>query len=119
MHELHATTISMYQSDLKDIILEVEKLDLQYKELVGKLQQGNLQQKIEVYKLENDEIVIYRGRIYVPNSWELKNMILREMNNVPYAGHPGYQKTIVAIKSQYYWPGMKREVVDFISKCLE
>jgi hypothetical protein len=31
VHELHATTISMYQSDLKDRILEAGKSDLQYK----------------------------------------------------------------------------------------
>jgi hypothetical protein len=86
---------------------------------VEKLQQGNLQHKIEEYKLDNDEILMYKGKIYVPNSHELKNMILREMHNVPYVGHLGYQKTIATIKSQYYWPGMKKEVVDFISKCLE
>jgi hypothetical protein len=119
VHELHATTISMYQSDLKDKIIEAAKSDLQYKELVAKLQQGILQQKIEEYKLDNDEILMYRGIIYVPNSQELKNLILREMHNVPYAGHPGYQKTIAAVKSQYYWPGMKKEVADFIAKCLE
>jgi hypothetical protein len=78
-----------------------------------------LQQKIEEYKLDNDEIMMYKGRIYVPNSQELKNLILREMHNVPYAGHPGYQKTIAAVKSQYYWLGMKKKVVDFIAKCLE
>jgi hypothetical protein len=33
----------MYQSDLKDKILEAEKSDLQYKELVEKLLQGILQ----------------------------------------------------------------------------
>jgi hypothetical protein len=119
VHELHATTISMYQSDLKDKIIEAAKSDLQYKELMAKLQQGNLQKKIEEYKLDNDEILMYRGRIYVPNSQELKNMILGEMHNVPYAGHPGYQKTIAAIKSQYYWPGMKKEFADFIARCLE
>jgi hypothetical protein len=43
VHEIHATTISMYQSDLKHKIIEAAKLDLQYKELVAKLQQGNLQ----------------------------------------------------------------------------
>jgi hypothetical protein len=43
VHEMHATTISMYQSDLKHRITEAAKLDLQYKELVEKLQQGNLQ----------------------------------------------------------------------------
>jgi hypothetical protein len=75
----------MYQSDLKDIITEVAKSDLQYKELVAKLQQGNLQQKIEEYKLDNDEILMYRGKIYVRNSQELKNIILREIHTVPYA----------------------------------
>jgi hypothetical protein len=43
---------------------------------VEKLQQGNLQHKIEEYKLDNDEILMYMGRIYVPNSQELKNLIL-------------------------------------------
>jgi hypothetical protein len=62
---------------------------------------------------------MYRGIIYVPNSQELKNLILREMHNVPYAGHPGYRKTISIVKSQYYWSGMKKEVAKFISKCLE
>ena len=109
----------MYQSDLKDKILEVVNLDLQYKELVAKLQQGILQQKIEEYKLDNDEIIMYKGIIYVPNSHELKNLILGEMNNVPYDGHLGYQKTIAAVKSQYYWLGMKKEIVDFIAICLE
>jgi hypothetical protein len=108
VHELHATTISMYQSDLKQRILEAAKLDLQYNELVAKLQQGNLQQRNEEYKLDNDEILKYRGRIYVPNSQELKNLILREMHNVPYVGNLGYQKTIAAVKSQYYWLGMNK-----------
>jgi hypothetical protein len=41
------------------------------------------------------------------------------MNNVTYVGHPRYQKNIAAVKSQYYWPCMKKEVVDFISRCLK
>jgi hypothetical protein len=41
------------------------------------------------------------------------------MHNVLYVGHPGYQKSIAAVKSQYYWPGMKKQIVDFIAKCLE
>jgi hypothetical protein len=58
VHELHATTISMYQLDLKHKILEAAKLDLQYNELVTKLQESNLQQKIKEYKLDNDEILM-------------------------------------------------------------
>jgi hypothetical protein len=42
VHDMHATITSMYQSDLKDIISKAAKSYLQYKDLVEKLQQGNL-----------------------------------------------------------------------------
>jgi hypothetical protein len=38
VHELHATTISMYQTDIKIKILEATNADLQYRELVAMLQ---------------------------------------------------------------------------------
>jgi hypothetical protein len=41
------------------------------------------------------------------------------MHKVPYVGHPIYQKTITLAKTQYYWPGMKKQVVDFIARCLK
>jgi hypothetical protein len=44
---------------------------------------------------------MYRGRVYVPNFKEMKNMVLREMHNVPYVGHLRYHKTIAVVKSQY------------------
>jgi hypothetical protein len=42
VNELHATTISMCQYDLKGRISEATKSYLQYMELVEKLQEGNL-----------------------------------------------------------------------------
>jgi hypothetical protein len=44
--------------------------------------------------------------------------VLKGMHNVPYVRHPGYQKIIVAVKRQYFWPDMKKEVVDYIAICL-
>jgi hypothetical protein len=46
-------------------------------------------------------------------------MVLKEMHKVPYVGYPGYQKTIAAVKKKYYWIGVNKEVVDFITRCLE
>jgi hypothetical protein len=68
VHELHATTISMYQTDLKGRISEAAKVDLQYMELVTKLQQGKMQQKDEDYELGIDGILLYKNIVYVPNS---------------------------------------------------
>jgi hypothetical protein len=41
------------------------------------------------------------------------------MHNVPYVGHPRYQKIVPAVKSQYYWSGTRRDIVEYIAKCLE
>jgi hypothetical protein len=55
----------------------------------------------------------------VSNSRELKNMVLREMHNMSYVGHLGYHKTIAVVRNQYFWPGMKKEVFDYIVKRIE
>jgi hypothetical protein len=67
VHELHATTISMYQTDIKGRILEAANADLQYMELVAKLQQGKMLQKVEDYKLGADGTLLYKNKVYVPN----------------------------------------------------
>jgi hypothetical protein len=46
-------------------------------------------------------------------------MILYEMHNVPYARHPGYQKNVVAIKSHYFWPSMKKYIAKYIARYME
>jgi hypothetical protein len=54
------------------------------------LQQGKMPQKVEIYKLETDGILMYKKKNYVHNVQDLKLMILHEMHNVPYVGYPGY-----------------------------
>jgi hypothetical protein len=108
VHELHATAISMYRTEIKDRILEAVNADLQYKRLVAKLQQHEKPQTQESYTLGTDSLLLYKNRVYVPNDRELKLAILKEMHNVTYAGHPGYQKTVAAVKSHYFWPGLKK-----------
>jgi hypothetical protein len=62
---------------------------------------------------------MYKRKKIVPNVQCLKQMILNEMHNVPYAGHPGYQKIVAAVKSHYFWLGMKREIIEYIARCME
>jgi hypothetical protein len=119
VHELHATTISMYQTDIKGIISKAGNADLQYMEMVAKLQQGKMLHKVEDYKLEVDGTLLYKNRICVPNSQELRIMILEEMHNVPFVGHPAYQKIVATIKSHYFWLGMKKEITGYIVRCME
>jgi hypothetical protein len=83
------------------------------------LQQGKMSQKVDNYNLGIDGIQLRKNRLFVPNVQDLKRMILHEIHNAPYAGHPGYQKTMAVIKSHYFWPGMKREIAEYIARCME
>jgi hypothetical protein len=61
---------------------------------------------------------MYKCRVYVSNDHEFKSLIFSKMHRDPYVEHPGYQKTIVTIRKQYFWLGMKKEVLYFIARCL-
>ena len=39
-----------------------------------------------------------------------------EIHQALYYGHPGYQKTIATTRKKYFWPGMKNDVAEYISK---
>jgi hypothetical protein len=119
VHRMHASTIRMHVYNFKDEILEVVKSNQQYVQAKEALQQGKIQHKFKYYALKEDGVLMYKGKVFVPNSREMKSILLREMHNMPYARHPGYQKTIAAVRGQYFWPGMKKDVVGYISKWME
>lgn len=66
-----------------------------------------------------DGFVRFRNKIYVSYNNELENLILRELHVKPYSSHPGYQKTLKAVKKLHYWSNLKKEVAKFVSKCFD
>ena len=60
------------------------------------------------YSLDEEEILMYKNMVYKPESEGPRKDILQEMHVSPYAIHSSYQKTISAIKKEYYWGGMKK-----------
>jgi hypothetical protein len=67
----------------------------------------------------NDGMLTYKGRFYIPNCDDLKRFIMDELHKIPYIGHPSYQKMITSTKKLFYWPRMKKDIVDYLAKCLE
>jgi hypothetical protein len=62
---------------------------------------------------------MHKNIIYVPSSKELRNLVLKEMHDSPYVGHPDYQKMITAVRSQLFWLGMKNYFSNYIARCME
>jgi len=69
--------------------------------------------------LEEDGILTYKGRIYIPDVADLRRVVMDEIHQASYSGHPGYQKTIATARKQYFWPGMKKDMAEYISRCMK
>ena len=58
------------------------------------------------------------NRICVPDVDDLHREILDEAHNAAYAMHPRVTKMYHTLKPHYWWPRMKKDVAEFLSKCL-
>ena len=48
----------------------------------------------------------------------IRREILNDSHTTPYSLHPGTMKMYQDVRSLYRWPGMKRDVVEYVAKCL-
>ena len=64
-------------------------------------------------------LLTYINILYIPNCDDLKRFIMDELHKRPYTGHLGYHKMITATRKQLYWPGLKKDLADYLAKCLE
>lgn len=55
------------------------------------------------------------GQLRVVKQCEISDM-LNSMHADPLAGHLGVNKTQKKISTRYYWPGMNKDIIEFIGK---
>ncbi|TYK11723.1 reverse transcriptase [Cucumis melo var. makuwa] len=70
------------------------------------------------FELRTNRAIVKQGRLCVPNISKLKGAILEETHNLAYAMHPGSTKMYRTLKNTYWWPGMKREIAEYVDRCL-
>lgn len=99
---------------LVDRIVETQMEDPKLRTIKGKVQEGLDPE----FSIRRDGALVYKGRLCVPDIPGLKKEILEEAHSSMYAMHPGSTKMYRTLVKYYWWIGMKREVADFVSKCL-
>jgi len=72
----------------------------------------------ENFGIDRARTLRFKDRMCVPNNEEIKKMILEEAHKSKLSMHPGTTKMYQDLKKTYWWPKMKREVAQYVAKCL-
>ncbi|GJT75791.1 putative reverse transcriptase domain-containing protein [Tanacetum coccineum] len=60
----------------------------------------------------------FMDRIWVPLIGDVRTIIMDEAHKSKYSVHPGADKMYYDLRDRYWWPGMKRDIATYVSKCL-
>jgi hypothetical protein len=67
---------------------------------------------------EDSQGTLWLGKqICVPNQKHIKELILRESHDSAYSIHPGSTNMYKDLKTQYWWYGMKQNVMEYVILC--
>jgi len=94
--------------DLRSRIVQAQSLD------------ANLQRRIghPEFSMASDGPILFEGRICVPDDSKLKRLVLEEAHKSNFLIHPSATKMYQDLKKNYWWPGMKTEIAEFVARCL-
>jgi hypothetical protein len=66
---------------------------------------------------ESEGLLMFRGKIYVPNDRDLRCRIVEQHHNTCIAGHAGRFKTLKLVSCNYWWPQMSRYIGIYVKHC--
>ena len=95
-------------------VLEAQKNDEKISVIVNQSREG----KETEFTVNEDGFVYYRDRFCVPNDDELKKSILEQAHSGSFDMHPSSTKMYQDLKTSYWWSEMKRDVSEFVTKCM-
>lgn len=76
------------------------------------------QGKLGDFRIDENDVMCFLGRVCAPDVPELKKIILEEGHRNGLSIHHGATKMYQYLKRMFWWPRMKKEVVEFVNACL-
>jgi len=97
-------------SNILDEIKVGQKEDLELVDRVVSVKQG----KGVDFRLDEHGVLMFRDRVCVLDVPGLKKRILDEGHKSSLSIHPGVTKMYQDLKGLFWWPGMKKDITEFV-----
>jgi hypothetical protein len=66
---------------------------------------------------ESDGLLMFHGKIYVPNDRDLRRCIIKQHHNTRIVGHAGWFQTLKLVSCNYWWPQMSCYIGIYMKHC--
>ena len=90
--------------------------DAEYTKLLSEIQSNEVNLNGTDFIFDRKGLIWFKDKLYMPKNLEIKIFILNEMHKPPFVGHPSYQKMITALRKKLFWPSLKSDLVEYLSK---
>jgi hypothetical protein len=67
--------------------------------------------------IDGKPILFYHDKCYIPHNLSIRREIVARYHDAPTAGHPGELETYNALRTHYWWPGMRTFVKNYVKGC--
>ena len=102
------------QPSLLQWIKESQKDDPELQKKVEAVRSG----KLHDFNVDKEGVLRFHSRLCVPTTSNIKRELLDEAHNSAFSTHPGSTKMYHDLREHYWWDNMKREIADYVSRCL-
>jgi len=100
---------------MQDLLFALQSGDawtanLKETDAAGKTQAGK-------WQVDQKGLLHYKHAVYVPKDLAVQQEIIRMNHDDPYAGHFGATRTTALIRRKYFWPGLNKDVREYVKNC--
>ena len=119
---IDAKTLQKTLTNLRDIMLRKNLYSFRISrrgDFADKLDPGLFAELVvNAFRNTTIKVNIYYGQAYLPSPEE-KYQVIETLHNSLIGGHKGINQTYKKIRQSYYWPGMRKDILDYVRKCPE
>lgn len=108
----HLCATSTVSISIEDEIKKNILMDPEFQPILTKVQANDCPLNYHIFGGK----LLFKGKTCIPQV--MRQQIMKEAHETPLAAHPGYHKMLASLRKNFFWPKMKKDVLDFAKRCL-
>ena len=116
-------------NSLREKIHSLLRKEILYKDILEEIEsigRNEIKREQEKYRIQKNLLMIHvtgqpedvqYWRVVVPDDLEVKSLLVCELLSIPYAVHPGVQRTIGKVRRYFSCKGMTGDIREFVESC--